>query len=80
MHHFGSGIWSQIRCMTGTIFMATRPATIITSHCLGLNRIASEPKRAMSYRLEAVAINSMPQQAVANGIGQRLCLRRRLAM
>ena len=25
MHHFGSGICSQIRCSTGIIFMATRP-------------------------------------------------------
>src|SRR5262245_52849505 len=75
MHHFGSGIWSQIRCMTGTIFMTTRPATIITSHCRGLNRMASDPNRAMSYRLDAVAISSMPQQAVANGIGHRLLAR-----
>jgi NADH-quinone oxidoreductase subunit B len=48
MHHFGSGIWSQMRCSTGTIFITTRPATIIMSHCRGLNRIASEPNRAMS--------------------------------
>ena len=32
MHHFGSGIWSQIRWSTGSIFIATRPATIIRSH------------------------------------------------
>src|SRR5215211_7657530 len=51
MHHFGSGIWSQIRCNTGIIFIATRPATII---------------------------RSIPQQAVANGIGQRLNLRHQL--
>ena len=75
MHHFGSGICSQIRCITGTIFIVTRPATIITSHCRGLNRIASDPNRAMSYRLLAVAISSMPQHAVANGIGHRLCFR-----
>src|SRR3954452_25495236 len=54
---------------TGIILMVTRPATIIRSDCRGLNRIASAPKRARSYRLEAVAITSMPQQAVANGIG-----------
>ena len=64
-----------MRCITGTIFIVTRPATIIMSHCRGLNRIASLPNRAMSYRLLAVAINSMPQHAVANGIGHRLCLR-----
>ncbi len=75
MHHFGSGIWSQIRCRTGIIFIATRPATIIRSHCRGLNRITSAPNRAMSNRLAPTAISSIPQQAVANGIGQRLYLR-----
>ena len=75
MHHFGSGICSQIRWSTGIIFMATRPATIIRSHCRGLNRITSAPNRAMSNRLAPTAISSMPQQAVANGIGQRLYLR-----
>jgi hypothetical protein len=75
MHHFGSGICSQIRCSTGTIFMTTRPATSIRSHCRGLKRIASDPKRAMSYRLDAVDMSSIPQQAVANGIGHRLFAR-----
>src|SRR4051794_26198309 len=75
MHHLGSGIWSQIRWSTGSIFIATRPATIIRSHCRGLNRMTSAPNRAMSNRLAPTAINSMPQQAVANGIGQRLYLR-----
>ena len=78
MHHFGSGICSQIRWRTGIIFMATRPATIIRSHCRGLNRITSAPNRAMSNRLAPTAISSMPQQAVANGIGQRLYLRHQL--
>jgi hypothetical protein len=32
--------------------------------------MASAPKRAKSYRDDAVAISSIPQQAVANGIGQ----------
>ena len=32
----------------------------------------------MSCRLAPVAINSMPQQAVANGIGHRLFLRHQL--
>ena len=75
MHHFGSGICIQIRCRTGNIFMTTRPATIMRSHCRGLKRIASAPKRAMSCREAPVAISSMPQQAVANGIGHRLFLR-----
>jgi hypothetical protein len=72
MHHLGSGICNQIRWSTGSIFITTRPATIIKSHCRGLNRITSAPKRARSYRDDAVAINSIPQQAVANGIGHRL--------
>jgi len=78
MHHLGSGIWSQIRCKTGIIFITTRPATIIRSHCRGLNRITSAPNRAMSNRLAPTAISSMPQHAVANGIGQRLYLRHQL--
>jgi hypothetical protein len=32
----------------------------------------------MSWRLAPVAINSMPQQAVAKGIGQRLFFRHQL--
>src|SRR5437588_680583 len=68
MHHLGSGICSQMRWRTGIIFITTRPATSIRSHCRGLNRMASDPNRAMSYRLAAVDISSIPQQAVANGI------------
>ena len=75
MHHFGSCICCQIRCSTGSIFITTRPATIIKSHCRGLKRKTSAPKRAMSCLLAPVAISSIPQQAVANGIGQRLFLR-----
>ena len=75
MHHLGSGICSQMRCRTGIIFIATRPATIIRSHCRGLNRMTSAPNRAMSNRLAPTAISSIPQQAVAKGIGQRLYLR-----
>ena len=78
MHHFGSGICSQIRWRTGIIFMATRPATIIRSHWRGLNRMTSAPKREMSNRLAPTAISSIPQQAVAKGIGQRLYLRHQL--
>lgn len=76
MHHFGSGICNQIRCRTGNIFMTTRPATIRRSHCRGLNRMTSAPKRARSCREAAVAISSIPQQAVANGIGHMLLERR----
>jgi hypothetical protein len=32
----------------------------------------------MSNRLAPTAINSMPQQAVANGMGQRECFRHQL--
>ncbi len=78
MHHLGSGICIQIRCRTGIIFIATRPATIIRSHCRGLNRMTSAPKRAMSNRLAPTAISSMPQHAVAKGIGQRLYFRHQL--
>ena len=79
IHHLGSGICSQIRCNTGSIFIATRPATIIRSHWRGLKRITSAPNRARSNRLDAVAISSIPQQAVANGIGHRLFERAQLA-
>ena len=79
MHHLGSGICNQIRCSTGSIFMTTRPATIIRSHCRGENRNTSDPNRARSCRAAAVAINSIPQQAVANGIGHKLFLRHQLA-
>ena len=65
MHHLGSGICSQMRCKTGIIFIATRPATIIKSHWRGLNRMTSAPNRAMSNRLAPTAISSMPQHAVA---------------
>src|SRR5580704_5438363 len=75
IHHFGSGIWSQIRCNTGIIFIATRPATIIRSHWRGLNRMTSAPNRAMSNRLAPTAMSSIPQHAVAKGIGQRLYFR-----
>src|SRR6185369_1972290 len=79
MHHLGSGICNQMRCRTGSIFITTRPATIIRSHCRGVNRITSDPNRAMSCRLAPVAISSIPQQAVANGMGDRLFLRHQLA-
>ena len=51
------------------------PETISTSACLGENRITSMPKREMSNRLDAVAINSIAQQARPIGIGHSEFLR-----
>src|SRR5581483_3144096 len=70
MHHFGSGIWSQIRFSTGAIFSVTVPATIIRSDCRGLGRNTSAPKRAMSNREVLAAIISMAQQAKPKVSGQ----------
>src|SRR5689334_3584029 len=70
MHHFGCGIWSQTRRMTGANWNGRRPAQIKTSACRGEKLIRSMPNRARSNRLAAVAMNSMAQQAVPNGIGQ----------
>src|SRR3954470_16468516 len=70
MDHLGGGIWSQIRRMTGASLNGSRPAQISTSACRGEKLIRSIPKRARSNRLAAVAMNSMAQQAVPNGIGQ----------
>lgn len=78
MHHFGSGIWSQIRFRTGAIFKVTVPATIIKSDCLGLGRKTSAPNRAMSNRAVEDAIISMAQQAKPNVNGQMDDLRAQL--
>lgn len=59
--------------------METRPATIRRSDCLGLNRMTSAPKRERSNLLQAVAINSIPQHAVAKGNGQMLLRRAKFA-
>src|SRR5918997_6309258 len=67
--HFGCGICSQILRSTGAILYDTRPAQISRSACRGEKLIRSIPKRARSYREAAVAIISMAQQAVPNGIG-----------
>src|SRR5262249_39462798 len=56
----------------------TRPAQISRSLCRGLKRMTSAPKRATSYRLAPVAISSIPQQAVANGMGHSEFLRDQL--
>src|SRR5574339_425616 len=68
--HLGWGIWSQIRRITGASLKGSRPAQISTSACRGEKLCRSIPKRAMSNRLAAVAMYSMAQQAVPNGIGQ----------
>src|SRR5688572_16603338 len=70
MDHFGWGIWSQIRRITGASLNGSRPAQISTSACRGEKLCRSMPKRAMSNRLAAVAMYSMAQQAVPKGIGQ----------
>src|SRR5918999_4128586 len=78
MDHLGWGIWSQIRRMTGASLNGSRPAQISTSAWRGEKLIRSMPKRAKSNRLAAVAMNSMAQQAVPNGIGQRELARAQL--
>src|SRR5215472_7457410 len=70
MHHFGWGICCQMRRMTGASLNGSRPAQISTSAWRGEKLMRSMPKRAMSKRLAAVAMNSMAQHAVPNGIGQ----------
>jgi hypothetical protein len=47
----------------------SRPAQIKTSAWRGEKLCRSIPKRAMSKRLAAVAMYSMAQQAVPNGMG-----------
>lgn len=69
-----------MRWSTGTIFITTRPATIIKSHWRGENRNASAPNRAMSCLEAPVAMSSIPQHAVAKGMGQRLFFLHQLAM
>src|SRR3954470_14374935 len=69
MDHFGCGIWSQMRRITGASLNGSRPAQIRTSACRGEKLIRSMPNRARSNRLAAVAMNSMAQQAVPKGMG-----------
>src|ERR671915_793921 len=71
MHHFGCGICCQMRRITGASLKGTRPAQISTSAWRGEKLIRSMPNRARSNRLAAVAMNSMAQHAVPNGIGHR---------
>src|SRR6267378_3289569 len=58
-----------MRRITGASLNGSRPAQISTSAWRGENAWRSIPKRAKSKRLAAVAMNSMAQQAVPNGIG-----------
>src|SRR5919112_3163117 len=68
--HFGCGICCQMRRITGASLKGTRPAQINTSAWRGEKLWRSMPKRARSKRGAAVAMYSMAQQAVPNGIGQ----------
>src|ERR1700745_641472 len=70
MDHLGWGIWSQMRRITGASLKGSRPAQMSTSAWRGEKLCRSMPKRAMSNRLAAVAMYSIAQQAVPNGIGQ----------
>src|SRR3970040_1285406 len=67
-----------MRRITGASLNGKRPAQISTSDWRGEKAMRSMPKRAMSNRLAAVAMNSMAQQAVPNGMGQRLLVRAQL--
>src|SRR5690606_7330179 len=77
--HLGCGIWSQIRRITGASLNGSRPAQISTSAWRGEKDCRSIPNRAMSNRDAAVAMYSMAQQAVPNGIGQSELDRAQLA-
>src|SRR5215467_11681642 len=78
MHHLGCGICCQIRRSTGASLNGTRPAQIKRSACRGEKACRSMPNRARSYLLAAVAMNSIAQHAVPNGIGQSEFLRPQL--
>src|SRR5258706_13821342 len=60
-----------MRRITGASLNGRRPAQISTSAWRGEKAWRSMPKRAKSNRLAAVAMNSMAQHAVPNGIGHR---------
>src|SRR5690606_34547765 len=79
MHHFGCGIWSQMRRSTGASLNGTRPAQMNTSAWRGEKLWRSMPNRAMSKRDAAVAMYSMAQHAVPNGIGHIELARDQLA-
>jgi hypothetical protein len=76
--HFGSGICSYSRRITGAILFETRPAIIIRSDCRGDPRITSAPKREMSNRDPIMDIISIAQHASPNDMGQMEFLRPQL--
>ena len=76
--YLGSAIWSYKRFSTGAILCVIVPATMIISAWRGLARATSNPKRAKSYRAAPTAINSIPQQLVANVSGHNELLRPQL--
>src|SRR5215208_2835889 len=78
MHHLGCVICCQMRRMTGASLKGTRPAQISTSAWRGEKLWRSMPKRARSKRGAAVAMYSMAQHAVPNGIGHRELARAQL--
>src|SRR5262249_53926938 len=78
MNHFGSGICSYNRRITGAILFETRPAMIIRSLCRGEPRITSAPNREMSYRDAIIDIISIAQHARPKLIGQMEFLRAQL--
>src|ERR671920_1630953 len=67
--HLGCGICCQMRRSTGASLNGTRPAQMSTSAWRGEKLMRSMPNRARSNLLAALAMNSMAQQAVPNGIG-----------
>src|SRR6059036_745610 len=76
--HLGCGICCQMRRSTGASLNGTRPAQMSKSAWRGENACRSMPKRARSYLLAAVAMNSMAQHAVPKGMGQSEFLRPQL--
>src|SRR6476659_4716301 len=69
--HLGCGICCQMRRITGASLKGTRPAQISTSAWRGEKLMRSMPNRARSNLLAALAMNSMAQHAVPNGMGHR---------
>src|SRR6187549_4067319 len=68
--YLGSAIWSYNLFNTGAILFTMVPAIMITSACRGEALATSKPNLEKSYFAEATAINSIPQQLVANVRGQ----------
>src|SRR6266481_7815293 len=69
--HFGCGICCQMRRMIGASLNGTRPAQMSTSAWRGEKLMRSMPNRARSNLLAAVAMNSIAQHAVPNGMGHK---------